>query len=326
MRLTRKVNDIVLCVRNLRTYFFTEKGEVAAVDDISFDLKRGEILCIIGESGSGKTATALSILGLIDKPGAIVSGSILFNGTDIAKLSEGKMRNLRGNKISMVFQDASSSLNPVLRIGEQITESLVQHLKLDKKQTRERAVELLASVGISQPEERLDEYPHQFSGGMKQRVMIAMALSCNPEVLIADEPTTALDVTVQAQVLDIFKELKNSTSVLYITHDLGVVSEIADRIIIMYAGKFLEMGDAREVLMDPKHPYTKGLVGCLPSGKIKGRLVSIQGSIPNLIDLPEGCVFCPRCPDAMEICRKETPSETGISDKHSVRCHLYGST
>jgi len=324
--LTRKVNDIVLCVRNLRTYFFTEKGEVAAVDDISFDLKRGEILCIIGESGSGKTATALSILGLIDKPGAIVSGSILFNGTDIAKLSEGKMRNLRGNKISMVFQDASSSLNPVLRIGEQITESLVQHLKLDKKQTRERAVELLASVGISQPEERLDEYPHQFSGGMKQRVMIAMALSCNPEVLIADEPTTALDVTVQAQVLDIFKELKNSTSVLYITHDLGVVSEIADRIIIMYAGKFLEMGDAREVLMDPKHPYTKGLVGCLPSGKIKGRLVSIQGSIPNLIDLPEGCVFCPRCPDAMEICRKETPSETGISDKHSVRCHLYGST
>ena len=324
--MTRKVNDIVLCVRNLRTYFFTEKGEVAAVDDISFDLKRGEILCIIGESGSGKTATALSILGLIDKPGAIVSGSILFNGTDIAKLSEGKMRNLRGNKISMVFQDASSSLNPVLRIGEQITESLVQHLKLDKKQTRERAVELLASVGISQPEERLDEYPHQFSGGMKQRVMIAMALSCNPEVLIADEPTTALDVTVQAQVLDIFKELKNSTSVLYITHDLGVVSEIADRIIIMYAGKFLEMGDAREVLMDPKHPYTKGLVGCLPSGKIKGRLVSIQGSIPNLIDLPEGCVFCPRCPDAMEICRKETPSETGISDKHSVRCHLYGST
>ncbi|MCX9012104.1 MAG: ABC transporter ATP-binding protein [Candidatus Methanoperedens sp.] len=323
--MTRKVNDAVLCVRNLKTCFFTKKGEVAAVDDVSFDLERGEILCIIGESGSGKTATALSILRLIEKPGAIVSGSILFNGTDITKLSEKEMRDLRGNKISMIFQDASSSLNPVLRIGEQITESLVQHLKLGKKQARERAVELLASTGIPQPEERFDEYPHQFSGGMKQRVIIAMALSCNPEVLIADEPTTALDVTVQAQILDIFKELKNSTSILYITHDLGVVSEIADRIIVMYAGKFLESGDAKEVLINPKHPYTQGLVNCLPSGKSKGKLVSIQGSIPDLIDLPGGCVFCPRCPDAMEICRKEMPSEARISDKHSVRCHLYGS-
>src|SRR5574341_1520083 len=202
MHLTRKANDTILCVRSLRTYFFTKKGEVAAVDDVSFDLKMGEILCIIGESGSGKTATALSILRLIDKPGAIVSGSILFNGIDITKLSDREMRNLRGNKISMIFQDASSSLNPVLRVGEQITESIMLHLKLDKKQARERAIELLTSAGIPHAGERFDEYPHQFSGGMKQRIMIAMALSCKPEVLIADEPTTALDVTVQAQILD----------------------------------------------------------------------------------------------------------------------------
>lgn len=324
MHLTRKANDAVLCVRNLRTHFFTKKGTVAAVDDISFDLGRGEILCIIGESGSGKTATALSILRLIEKPGTIVSGEILFEGTDIVKLSAREMRDIRGNRISMIFQDASSSLNPVLRAGEQITESLMLHLKMDKKQARERAIELLSQVGIPQAGERFDEYPHQFSGGMKQRVMIAMALSCNPEVLIADEPTTALDVTIQAQILDIFRELKNRTSILYITHDLGVVSEIADRIIVMYAGKFLETGNAAEVLTDPKHPYTQGLVNCLPSGKGKGRLVSIPGSIPDLIDLPGGCVFSPRCPDAMEICRKDMPSEAGISDKHSVRCHLYG--
>lgn len=324
MHLTRKANDAVLCVRNLRTHFFTKKGTVAAVDDISFDLGRGEILCIIGESGSGKTATALSILRLIEKPGTIVSGEILFEGTDIVKLSAREMRDIRGNRISMIFQDASSSLNPVLRAGEQITESLMLHIKLDKKQARERAIELLSQVGIPQAGERFDEYPHQFSGGMKQRVMIAMALSCNPEVLIADEPTTALDVTIQAQILDIFRELKNRTSILYITHDLGVVSEIADRIIVMYAGKFLETGDAAEVLTDPKHPYTQGLVNCLPSGKGRGRLVSIPGSIPDLIDLPGGCVFSPRCLRAMEICRKEMPSEAGISDKHTVRCHLYG--
>jgi oligopeptide/dipeptide ABC transporter ATP-binding protein len=327
MPLIQKANDAgnkVLSVSNLSTYFITKKGEVKAVDDISFELGKGEILCIIGESGSGKTATALSILRLIEKPGKIISGSILFHGTDILKLPEKEMRNIRGNKISMIFQDASSSLNPVMRIGDQITESLILHLKLNKKEARAKAVELLASVGIPQAGERFDEYPHQFSGGMKQRVMIAMALSCNPEVLIADEPTTALDVTIQAQILDIFKGLKNTTSILYITHDIGVVSEIADRIIVMYAGKFLEKGDAKEVLSSPEHPYTRALINCLPSGKCKGRLVSIPGTIPGLIDLPEGCVFGPRCPDAVETCRKETPAEVKISDKHSVRCHLYG--
>jgi oligopeptide/dipeptide ABC transporter ATP-binding protein len=327
MPLIQKANDAgnkVLSVSNLSTYFITKKGEVKAVDDISFELGKGEILCIIGESGSGKTATALSILRLIEKPGKIISGSILFHGTDILKLPEKEMRNIRGNKISMIFQDASSSLNPVMRIGDQITESLILHLKLNKKEARAKAVELLASVGIPQAGERFDEYPHQFSGGMKQRVMIAMALSCNPEVLIADEPTTALDVTIQAQILDIFKGLKNTTSILYITHDIGVVSEIADRIIVMYAGKFLEKGDAKEVLSSPGHPYTRALINCLPSGKCKGRLVSIPGTIPGLIDLPEGCVFGPRCPDAVETCRKETPAEVKISDKHSVRCHLYG--
>jgi oligopeptide/dipeptide ABC transporter ATP-binding protein len=327
MPLIQKANDAgnkVLSVSNLSTYFITKKGEVKAVDDVSFELGKGEILCIIGESGSGKTATALSILRLIEKPGKVIAGSILFNEVDILKLPEKEMRNIRGNKISMIFQDASSSLNPVMRIGEQITESLILHIKLNKKEARAKAVELLASVGIPQAGERFNEYPHQFSGGMKQRVMIAMALSCNPEVLIADEPTTALDVTIQAQILDIFKGLKNTTSILYITHDIGVVSEIADRIIVMYAGKFLEKGEAKEVLSSPGHPYTRALVNCLPSGKSRGRLVSIPGTIPGLIDLPEGCVFSPRCPDAMETCRKKTPAEAKISDRHSVRCHLYG--
>jgi len=320
------VNDTdnkVLSVRNLRTYFITNKGEVKAVDDISFDLERKEILCIIGESGSGKTATALSILRLVEKPGIIVSGSILFNGIDLLGLSEKEMQAIRGNKISMIFQDASSSLNPVLRIGDQITEALMLHLKLNKKEAREKAVELLTSVEIPRAEERFDEYPHQFSGGMKQRVMIAMALSCSPEILIADEPTTSLDVTIQAQILDIFRDLKNRVSILYITHDLGVVSEIADRIIVMYAGKFLEKGDANELLSNPKHPYTQGLINCLPSLKSKGRLVPIPGSIPSLIEPPQGCLFFPRCPYAVEICKKEMASETKISDKHSVRCHLY---
>lgn len=318
-----KIDDRVLCIRNLKTYFFTKKGIVKAVDDVSFDLFKGEILCIIGESGSGKTATALSILRLIEKPGEIVEGSIDFHGNDILKLSDKGMRAIRGNKISMIFQDASSSLNPVLSISDQITEALMLHLELNKNEAREKAVELLTSVGIPHAEERIDEYPHQFSGGMKQRVMIAMALSCSPEALIADEPTTALDVTIQAQILDIFKELKNKNSILYITHDLGVVSEIADRIIVMYAGKFLENGDAKEVLRKPKHPYTQGLINCMPSGKGKGKLVSIPGSIPTLIDMPQGCVFNPRCPYAMEICKKVLPDEIKISEKHSVRCYLY---
>ncbi len=276
-------------------------------------------MCIIGESGSGKTATALSILRLMEKPGKTVDGSILFRGNDLLRLSENEMRAIRGNKISMIFQDASSSLNPVLRISDQITESLMLHLKLNKNDARERAVSFLTSVGIPHAQERFDEYPHQFSGGMKQRVMIAMALSCSPEVLIADEPTSALDVTIQAQILDIFKELKSRISILYITHDLGVVSEIADRIIVMYAGKFLEEGDAKEILNTPGHPYTQGLINCLPEEK--GRLVSIPGSIPDLIGLPPGCVFCPRCTRAAEICRKEMPPVRKISDNHSVRCH-----
>ncbi len=322
MPLIQKANDLnILRIRNLSTYFFTKKGTVKAVDDVSFDLGKGEILCIIGESGSGKTATALSVLRLIEKPGQIAGGSILFHGKDILKLPEKEMRSLRGNKISMIFQDASSSLNPVLRIGDQITEALTLHLKMNKKDAREKAIELLTSVGIPQARERFDEYPHQFSGGMKQRVMIAMALSCSPDVLIADEPTTALDVTIQAQILDIFKDLKNRIPILYITHDLGVVSEIADRIIVMYAGKFLEKGDATEILSSPKHPYTQGLIDCMPSGKSKGRLISIPGSIPDLIDLPAGCVFASRCPYAMEICEKEMPDEIKISDTHFARCY-----
>ena len=321
MPLIRKANE-ALSVRGLKTYFFTKKGTVKAVDDISFDIEPGEILCIIGESGSGKTATALSIMRLIEKPGEIVSGSILFHGQDILRLSEKEMRTVRGNRISMIFQDAS--LNPVLRIGEQITEAIMLHLKLNKKEAREKAIELLSSVGIPHAGERFEEYPHQFSGGMKQRVMIAMALSCSPEILIADEPTTALDVTIQAQILDIFRGLKSTISILYITHDLGVVSELADRVIVMYAGKFIESGNSKEILNDPKHPYTQGLINCMPSGEHGKELVSIPGNIPSLIDLPEGCIFSPRCIRAMGICKKKMPDEAIVSDSHSVRCHLYG--
>lgn len=319
-----KSDEAVLSVRNLCTYFFTKKGTVKAVDDVSFDLMKGEILCIVGESGSGKTVTALSLLRLIEPPGRIVKGKIFFEGKDLLDIPKRQMQEVRGNRIAMIFQDPHSSLNPVFTIGDQITEAVTAHKKLSKNDAKARAIELLKLVEIHEPERRFHEYPHQFSGGMKQRVMIAMALACDPSVLIADEPTTALDLTIQAQILDLFLELrrKSDQSIIYITHDLGVVSELADHIAVMYAGRILEEGCRDEVLKNPLHPYTRGLIDCLPSEK--ENLTSIAGTIPDLADPPEGCIFHPRCSSVMDICRMKRPGYSEITNKHYVFCFLYG--
>ncbi len=314
----------ILYVSGLRAYFFTKKGIVKAVDDISFDLRKGEILCIVGESGSGKTVTALSLLRLIEPPGRIVEGKIMFEGKDILDISLSEMQELRGNRIAMICQDPHSSLNPVLTIGEQIIEAVTAHRNLAKSVAKARTIELLRLVEIPEPERRFHEYPHQFSGGMKQRVMVAMALACEPSVLIADEPTTALDLTIQAQILDLFLELRKkfSMSIIYITHDLGVVSELADRIAVMYGGRIMEKGRRDDVLKNPLHPYTRGLIDCLPSESEK--LVSIPGTIPGLIYPPEGCIFHPRCSSAMDICRTERPGSSRIETEHYVYCFRYG--
>ncbi|MDD5615373.1 MAG: ABC transporter ATP-binding protein [Candidatus Methanoperedens sp.] len=314
----------ILSVSGLRTYFFTKNGTVKAVDDISFDLRKGEILCIVGESGSGKTVTALSLLRLIEPPGRIVEGKIMFEEKNLLDIPISEMQKIRGNRIAMIFQDPHSSLNPVLTIGEQITEAMTAHRNLAKSEAKAQTIELLRLVEIPEPERRFHEYPHQFSGGMKQRVMVAMALACEPSVLIADEPTTALDLTIQAQILDLFMELRKkfSMSIIYITHDLGVVSELADRIAVMYGGRIMEKGRRDDVLKNPLHPYTRGLIDCLLSESEK--LASIPGTIPNLIDLPEGCIFHPRCISAMDICRTERPGSSKIETEHYVYCFRYG--
>ncbi len=317
-------NKTVLSVNDLRTYFFTKKGIVKAVDDISFDLRKGEILCIVGESGSGKTVTALSLLRLVEPPGRIVDGSIMLEGKNLLELSLREMQDIRGNKIAMIFQDPHSSLNPIFTVGDQVSEAITAHRKTTRKEADARAIELLDLVGIPMASERFHEYPHQFSGGMKQRVMIAMALACGPEVLIADEPTTALDLTIQAQILDLFLDLRNKfdMSIIYVTHDLGVVSEIADRILVMYAGRIMEKGYRDDILKYPLHPYTRGLIECLPSDK--GKLASIPGTIPSLIASPEGCIFHERCSRVRDICRLNRPGLVHIKNEHYVSCFLYG--
>ena len=317
-----KEKETILTVSGLHTYFFTRKGIIKAVDDVSFDLMKGEILCIVGESGSGKTVTALSLLRLV--PGRIIRGKIIFEGRDILSIPATEMQDIRGNRIAMIFQDPHSSLNPVFTIGEQIMEAVSAHRKITKQEAKARGLELLRLVDIPEPERRFNEYPHQFSGGMKQRVMIAMALACEPSVLIADEPTTALDLTIQAQVLDLLMELrdKKHLSIIYITHDLGVVSELADRIAVMYAGRIMEKGYSEDILKNPLHPYTRGLIDCLPYENKKH--VSIAGSIPDLLDPPGGCIFHPRCGRSMDICRSERPASTGMGNEHSVCCFLYG--
>lgn len=316
--------ETILSIENLKTCFYTKKGIVMAVDDISFALLKGDVLCIVGESGSGKTVTALSIMRLVESPGKIIEGKIILDDENLLELSPEKMQDVRGNKIAMVFQDPHSALNPIFTIGDQVTEAITAHQICTKEEASTKATQLLELVGIPMSKERYHDYPHQFSGGMKQRVVIAMALACHPGVLIADEPATALDPTVQAQILDLFLELRErfEMSIIYITHDLGVVSEIADSIVVMYAGRIMEKGRSMDVLEDPMHPYTKGLISCLPSET--GKIVPIPGAIPGLINPPGGCIFHPRCVNVMDICRMERPPMTKITDEHYVSCFLYG--
>ena len=317
----------LLSVRNLKTYFYTDEGVVKAVDGLSYDLAKGETLGIVGESGCGKSVHALSIMRLIPSPpGKTVDGQILFEGKDLLKLSDEEMRHIRGNRIAMIFQEPMTSLNPVLTIGEQIAEAVILHQKLDRRAAWERAIEMLERVKIPLARERVRDYPHQFSGGMRQRVMIAMALSCNPSILIADEPTTALDVTIQAQILDLIRELQQEfhMAMIMITHNLGVVAETCDNVVVMYAGKPVEHADVRRTFQDPRHPYTWGLLHSVPKlYERKERLIPIEGQPPSLIDLPAGCSFAPRCPFAMEICVQEDPPDYTVGPDHTAKCYLY---
>jgi peptide/nickel transport system ATP-binding protein len=321
------MGETILKIRNLQTYFFTRRGIVRAVDGVSFDLVKGECLCLVGESGCGKTVTALSILGLIDSPpGRIVGGEILYDGIDLARCPAEQLRHIRGKDIAMIFQDAQSALNPVFTVGDQIVEQIKLHLKVSRRGAKNRAISRLKEVGIPSPEEVASYYPHQLSGGMKQRAMIAMGLSCDPRLLIADEPTTAVDVTIKAQIIDIFRQLKEARkmSLIFITHELGIVSEFGDRIVVMYAGRVAETGAVSELLKNPKHPYTSGLIKCLPDiAKGRGRLKSIPGTVPSLDNLPGGCLFHPRCDRVMAICRKKQPPPVNVKKGHTVFCHLY---
>ncbi len=321
------MGKVILSVKNLKTYFFTRRGIVRAVDDIDFELMESECLCLVGESGCGKTVTALSILGLVDSPpGRVVGGEVYYDGINLLACPQEQLRHIRGSEIAMVFQDAQSALNPVFTIGNQITEQIKLHLGAGNREATEKAISLLREVGIPSPESAIDYYPHQLSGGMKQRAMIAMSLSCDPKILIADEPTTAVDVTIKAQVLDVLQQLKETRqmSLLFITHELGVVSEIGDRVIVMYAGRLAETGSAAELLSNPKHPYTAGLIKCVPDmAQTRERLESIPGTVPSLIEPPGGCLFHPRCNQVMAICREKKPEEVIISQGHSVFCHLY---
>ncbi len=317
----------ILRVRNLRTHFFTRRGVVKAVDGVDFDILKSECLCLVGESGCGKTVTALSILNLVDSPpGKIVDGEIFYDSLNLRECSAEKMRHVRGKEIAMVFQDAQSALNPVFTVGDQIEEQVRLHLRVSHREAKERTIELLKEVGIPSPEKAIDYYPHQLSGGMRQRAMIAMGLSCDPQILIADEPTTAVDVTVKAQILDVFNQLKDSRqmSLLFITHELSIVAEIGDRIMVMYGGRIVETATVSELLSNPKHPYTGSLIKCLPDmARGKDRLESIPGTVPSLIDLPQGCLFHPRCDKAMAVCREKPPSPFMVAEGHAVSCHLY---
>jgi len=322
----------LLEVKNLKTYFFTEDGVVKAVDGVDITVKPGEVLGLVGESGCGKSVTSLSIMRLIGIPGRIVEGEIFFEGRDLLKLSEAEMVDMRGNRISMVFQQPQSSLNPVFKVGDQVGEVLQIHQNMGREESWERAVDLLRLVGIPDPESKAHAFPHEMSGGQAQRVMIAMALALNPQLLLADEPTTALDVTIQAQILDLISGLRNrmGTSVILITHDLGVIAEMADRVAVMYAGRIVEQSGINALFDKPLHPYTQGLIASIPVlGKIQDRLDVIPGTVPNLIGLPPGCKFAPRCRSRVEyeltICTEIEPDLVPVLPKHTVRCWLYQS-
>jgi len=317
---------MLLEVKHLKTEFELKHGTVSAVNDISFSLDKGEILAIVGESGSGKSVTSLSIMGLLQEPGKVTQGEILFKGEDLLKKSRTEMQEIRGDQISMIFQEPMTSLNPVYRIKDQIMESIVTHMKLSKKEALERTIKMLDTVGIPSARERANDYPHQMSGGMRQRVMTAMALACRPELLIADEPTTALDVTIQAQILDLLYHLREkfNMAVLLITHDLGVVSEAADRVIVMYCGKIVEEADVKSLFANPMHPYTLGLLHSIPrlEDESEEPLYMIKGMVPNPLHMPIGCPFSDRCDQCMERCLQEMP-ELIEKDGHKVSCFLY---
>ncbi len=324
-------NDVLLDIRDLKTFFFTQDGVVKAVDGVNLNVKRGEVLGLVGESGCGKSVTSFSVLRLVGYPGKIVSGEIIFDGRDILKMTNNEITALRGDRISMIFQQPTSCLNPVFDTGFQLSEVGEIHQGLTRKVGREHAIDLLRTVGIPDPERRITSYPHELSGGMAQRVMIAMALACNPDLLIADEPTTALDVTIQAQILALMRNLHQNmgTSIILITHDLGVVSEMCQRVATMYAGQIVEETDIKTLFRDPKHPYTIGLIGSIPVlGVIKDELDVIPGNVPNLIDLPPGCRFAPRCRARVErkldICLVEEPKLKPVALNHMVRCWLFG--
>ena len=319
--------DALLEIRNLRTYFFTNDGVAKAVDGVDLVIRPGQTMGLVGESGCGKSVTSLSIMRLVGPPGRIVDGQILLDGRDLVKLNENEMYNVRGNQVSMIFQEPMTSLNPVFTVGRQIAEAILVHNKVGNEEARRRAIEMLSLVGISQPASRYDAYPHEMSGGMRQRVMIAMALSCSPHLLIADEPTTALDVTIQAQILELMKDLKQrvNMAVLLITHDLGVIAEMAEEVAVMYAGQIVEQSDVLSLFRDPKHPYTQGLIASIPTltTDTDTRLNVISGTVPNLLRLPKGCRFASRCPHVMPICQEVDPLLGVLDDGRKVRCHLY---
>jgi len=316
----------LLDIENLKTYFYTDEDVIPAVDGVSFSVNKGETIGVVGESGSGKSVTALSIMQLT--PGKAVEGNITFDNKDMLSLSEKKMRKIRGKDIAMIFQEPLTSLNPLFTIGEQISEVARIHLGYNKKQGRKKAIEMMNKVGIPEAERIVDNHPHQLSGGMRQRIMIAIAMTCDPKLLIADEPTTALDVTIQAQILDLMKSLKqnNDTAVLMITHDLGVVAEVCDRVVVMYAGKVVEQADVFSLFENPKHPYTKGLIESMPTLESKEtRLPSIRGNIPSPETIKKGCPFASRCDFVMDICKEKMPPEIEIKENHFTKCYLYTS-
>lgn len=317
----------LLEVKNLKTFFATEAGTLKAVNDVSFKVRKGETVCVVGESGCGKSITAMSIMGLVTKDNSInEGGEIIFEGKDLLKASENEIRSIRGKEIAMIFQEPMSSLNPVFTIGFQVMEPLILHEGLNKKEARQKGIDLLNQVGIPRAEKIMDSYPHELSGGMRQRVMIAMALACNPKVLIADEPTTALDVTIQAQILDLMRNIKEefNTSILLITHDLGVVAEMADYVVVMYAGKVVEEGPVLEIFKQPSHPYTIGLLKSKPVIlKRQEELYSIPGQVPNPVGIKDSCYFCDRCDRSMDICQNNIPNLKLVGENHKVACWLF---
>lgn len=320
------MEEELLVIKGLKTYFFTRRGEIPAVDGIDIEIPKGKVVGIVGESGCGKSITALSVINLIQKPGKIVEGEINLEGKDLTLLNKKEMRKVRGNEIAYIFQEPMTTLNPVYTVGKQVSEAILLHKKISKAEAKEKVIKIFKEVGIPEPEKRYDSYPHQLSGGLRQRVVIGMAMVCNPKLLIADEPTTALDVTIEAQILKLMKKLQqeNNTSIMMITHNLGIVAEICDYVYVMYAGKVMEKTDVFELFKNTLHPYTEGLMKSIPTlSSSKTHLYSIRGMVPNLLNLPKGCKFCPRCDKATKRCSEEEPNLYEFKKGHYVRCFLY---